>query len=68
MFDDSSVKTFECLNEQLILDPIIVSLDWSLPFEVSCNASCVDLGVVLGQKYEKIPYPSTILTKHLNPI
>ena len=46
--------------------PIIISLDWSKPFEVMCDASGVALGVVLGQKKEKILHPIYYASKSLN--
>lgn len=50
VFDDACVKAFESLKEKFVLAPIIVSPDWSLPFEVICDASGVALGDVLGQR------------------
>ena len=49
-FDESCQKTFGELKEKLVFAPIIISLDWSKPFEVMCYASGVSLSVVLGQK------------------
>lgn len=57
VFYDSCVKALKCLKEQLVLSPIIVSLDWSLTFKVICDASVVDLGVAIGQRCEKILQP-----------
>jgi len=39
---------FNRLKEKLISTPIIISPDWSEPFEVMCDASGMTLGVVLG--------------------
>jgi len=39
---------FNRLKEKLISTPIIISPDWSEPFEVMCDASGMALGVVLG--------------------
>ena len=47
-FDESGLKAFNELNEKLVFAPIIISPDWNNPFEVICDASGVDLGVVLG--------------------
>ncbi|XP_069147089.1 uncharacterized mitochondrial protein AtMg00860-like [Solanum lycopersicum] len=47
-FDESCLKAFGELKEKLVSAPIIISLDWSKPFEVMCDASGVALGVVLG--------------------
>ena len=48
-FTKACLKTFEHLKEKLMTTPIIVSLDWSLPFEIMCDASVLALGYVLGQ-------------------
>jgi len=49
-FDDVCMVAFKCLKEKLISTPIIISPDWSEPFEVMCSASIMSLGLVLGQK------------------
>jgi len=49
-FDDNCMVAFKCLKDTLISTPIIISLDWSEPFEVMCDASGMALGVVLGQE------------------
>nr|GEV16454.1 reverse transcriptase domain-containing protein [Tanacetum cinerariifolium] len=33
--------------------PILIALDWDLSFELMCDASDFDIGVVLGQRQEK---------------
>ncbi|XP_049381251.1 uncharacterized protein LOC125845761 [Solanum stenotomum] len=53
-FDDACMAAFKCLKEKLISTPVIISLDWSEPFEVMCNASGTALGVVLRQKRNKL--------------
>ncbi|TMW95515.1 hypothetical protein EJD97_008725 [Solanum chilense] len=45
------------LKEKLVSAPIIISLDWSEPFEEMCDASEVAPGMVLGQRKDKILYP-----------
>ena len=45
--------------------PIIISPDWSKPFEVMCDASGVVLGVVLGQIRDKILHPIYYVSKAL---
>ena len=56
-FYESCVKEFGELKEKLVSTPIIISLDWCKSFEVRCDACGVSLGVVLGQKRDKILYP-----------
>ena len=46
--------------------PIIISPNWNSPFEVMCDASGVALGVVLGQRKNKILHPIYFASKALN--
>ena len=46
--------------------PIIISPDWSKPFEVMRDASGVDLGVGLGQRRDKILHAIYYASKALN--
>lgn len=50
VFDYTYLKTFGCIKEKLISTPVIVSPDWSLPFEFMYDAISVVLGAVQGQK------------------
>ncbi|GJU23847.1 reverse transcriptase domain-containing protein [Tanacetum coccineum] len=52
-FDEECNKAFETLKEKLTNAPIMVSPNWSLPFELMCNASDFAVGAVLGQCEEK---------------
>jgi len=38
-FSNDCLQVFELLKKKLIIAPIIVTPDWSLHFEVMCNAS-----------------------------
>ena len=53
-FDSQCLKAFTVLKDKLISAPIVVAPDWSFPFELMCDASDYEIGVVLGQKREKI--------------
>ena len=53
-FDSQCLQAFTVLKDKLISDPIVVAPDWSFPFELMCDASDYAIGVVLGQKREKI--------------
>ena len=53
VFDEECEKAFNHLKKMLTSAPIIVPLDWSLPFELMCDASYYALGAVLGQLKDK---------------
>ena len=65
-FDDACLKSFKILKKALISTLIIQPPDWSLPFEIMCDASDYAVGVVLGQtkdkKHHAIAYASKTLT------
>ena len=65
-FDESFLKAFSELKEKLVSAPIIISLDCNSPFQVMCDASGVALGVVLGQRKNKILHPIYYAKKALN--
>lgn len=66
IFDDACLKSFETLKKALISAPIIQPPDWSLPFEIMCDASDYAMGAVLGQtkdkKHHVIAYANKTLT------
>jgi len=53
-FSDNCLKAFNCLKEKLISAPVVVAPDWSLPFEIMCDASDTAVGAVLGQRKNKV--------------
>ena len=65
-FTDGCLKAFHTLKKALISAPIIQPPNWSLPFEIMCDASDYAIGVVLGQtkdkKHHAIAYASKTLT------
>ena len=65
-FTDEFLKAFNTLKKALASAPIIQPLDWSLPFEIMCDASDFAVGAVLGQtkdkKHHAIAYASKTLT------
>ncbi|WMV46442.1 hypothetical protein MTR67_039827 [Solanum verrucosum] len=65
-FDDACLRAFGELKEKFVIAPIIISPDWGQPFEVMCDANGVALGVVLGQRREKILHPIYYASKALN--
>ncbi|CAN6687821.1 unnamed protein product [Malus baccata var. baccata] len=65
-FDDECEKAFNHLKEKLTLAPIIVPPDWSLHFELMCDASDYALGAVLGQMRDKKPHVIYYASRTLN--
>ncbi|XP_070026008.1 uncharacterized protein [Nicotiana sylvestris] len=53
VFDKKCLKAFEELKQNLTMELISVTPDWSLPFELICDASGVADGAVLGQRHNK---------------
>ena len=49
-FSQECLDAFYRIKEALISAPIIQPPDWTLPFEIMCDASDVAVGAVLGQK------------------
>jgi len=56
VFTPECLKAFECLKEKLVSAPIIHSPDWTLPFELMCDASDYAMGAVLGQRINNEPH------------
>ncbi|CAN6554382.1 unnamed protein product [Malus baccata var. baccata] len=55
-FNEECMAAFNHLKELLTTTPIIIPPDWSLPFELMCDASNYALGAVLGQRKDKKPH------------
>jgi hypothetical protein len=55
-FDDNCLLAFNTLKQRLTTAPIITTPDWSLPFELMCDASDYAVGAVLGQRKDKLPH------------
>nr|GEU61160.1 DNA-directed DNA polymerase [Tanacetum cinerariifolium] len=67
LFSKECVEAFQTLKRKLTEAPILIALDWDLPFELMCDASDFAIGAVLGQCQEKhfrhIHYASKTITK-----
>ncbi|XP_068344181.1 uncharacterized protein [Pyrus communis] len=61
VFNEEYEKAFKHLKEMLTSALNIVPPDWSLPFELMCDASDYAIGAVLGQRKNKEPH--YLLTK-----
>jgi len=65
-FDQECVAVFERLKEKLTTAPIITAPDWSLGFEIMCDASDYAVGAVLGQRKGKLFYVIHYVSKVLS--
>ncbi|KAD6795899.1 hypothetical protein E3N88_06795 [Mikania micrantha] len=66
VFYEECMKAFKFLKERLVSAPILVAPDWSLPFELMCDASDQAVGAVLGQRREKHFHPIYYASETLN--
>ncbi|CAN6567570.1 unnamed protein product [Malus baccata var. baccata] len=65
-FTKECTESFNQHKELLTTAPIIVPPDWSLPFELMCDASDYALGAVLGQRKDKRPHVIYYASRTLN--
>ncbi|GKB93639.1 reverse transcriptase domain-containing protein [Tanacetum coccineum] len=65
-FSDDCKKAFIILKERLTTTPIIISLDWNVPFKLMCDASDFAVGAVLGQRIDGKFQPIYYASKTLN--
>ncbi|KAM1181423.1 hypothetical protein ACFX19_000025 [Malus domestica] len=65
-FNEECEKEFKHLKEMLTSAPIIRPPDWSIPFELMCDASDYALGAVLGQMKDKQPHVIYYASRTLN--
>ena len=52
--DESCISAFDEITSRLVTDPIMLTPDWNNDYEIMCDANDYAMGVVLGQKGEKI--------------
>jgi len=55
-FGEGGKKAFDALKAALVTLPNIKSPDWTLPFEIMCDASNYALGVVLAQRVDGLSH------------
>jgi hypothetical protein len=60
------MEAFNTLKKLLTSAPIIMAPDWSLLFELMCDASDFALGAVLGQRINKVPHAIYYASRTLN--
>ncbi|KAJ9535221.1 hypothetical protein OSB04_un001694 [Centaurea solstitialis] len=66
-FNDSCLEAFEKLKKELTSAPIIQPPDWTLPFELMCDASDFAIGAVLGQRKDGRVHAIHYASKTLDP-
>nr|XP_028961446.1 uncharacterized protein LOC103417976 [Malus domestica] len=57
---------FNKLKDLLSSAPIITAPDWTLPFELMCDASDYIVGAILGQRRDKLPHVIYYASRTLN--
>ncbi|XP_070055412.1 uncharacterized protein [Nicotiana tomentosiformis] len=65
-FNDDCIRAFELLKLKLTTPPIITTPNWSVSFELMCDASDEAVGDVLGQHINKIFHPVYYASKTMN--
>ncbi|CAN6695145.1 unnamed protein product [Malus baccata var. baccata] len=65
-FNEACEKAFNHLKDSLTTAPIITPPDWSIPFELMCDASNYALGAILGQRKNKQPNVIYYASRTLN--
>ncbi|CAN6583699.1 unnamed protein product [Malus baccata var. baccata] len=66
VFDEVRLEAFKKLKTLLTTTPIIATPNWSLPFELMCDASDYAVGSVLGQRKDKLPQVICYASRTLN--
>ncbi|XP_070015677.1 uncharacterized protein [Nicotiana sylvestris] len=56
-FNDDCMRAFEFLKLKLTTTPITTAQNWSVPFELMCDASDAAMGAILRQRINKIFHP-----------
>ncbi|KAL4331973.1 hypothetical protein GQ457_07G007960 [Hibiscus cannabinus] len=64
--DKAKIDAFEILKNKLVKAPIVAPPDWTLPFELMCDASDYAVGTVLGQRKGNIFHPIYYASKIVN--
>ncbi|GJS25722.1 reverse transcriptase domain-containing protein [Tanacetum coccineum] len=65
-FSEECIQAFDTLKRELTQAPIMIKPDWSLPFEIMCDASDYVVGAVLGQRIDKHFKPIHYASKTMN--
>nr|GEW34649.1 reverse transcriptase domain-containing protein [Tanacetum cinerariifolium] len=62
------IKAFQTLKKKLTEAPILIALNWDLPFELMRDTSDFVIGTVLGQRHEKHFKPIHYASKTMNDV
>nr|GFB02824.1 retrovirus-related Pol polyprotein from transposon 17.6 [Tanacetum cinerariifolium] len=62
------IKAFQTLKKKLTEAPILIALNWDMPFELMCDASDFAIGTVLGQRHEKYFRPTHYASKTMTDV
>ena len=54
------------LKEKMVTAPILVFLNWKLPFHVHVDASSIALGIILAQPGEGLDHPIAFASRKLS--
>ena len=65
-FDEECLKAYKFLREAVTKALIIQPPDWSLPFEIMCNAFDFTIRAILGQRVNKYPIMIYYASRTLN--
>ncbi|GJZ74098.1 reverse transcriptase domain-containing protein [Tanacetum coccineum] len=65
-FSKECIQAFDILKRELTQAPIMIKLDWSLPFEIMCDASDYPFRAELGQRIDKHFKPIHYASKTMN--
>ncbi|CAA6674259.1 unnamed protein product [Spirodela intermedia] len=65
-FDEKCFESFSEIKRLLTEAPILQAPDWSLPFEIMCDASNYAVGAVLGQTKESKPIVISYASKTIS--
>ncbi|KAD4180319.1 hypothetical protein E3N88_28910 [Mikania micrantha] len=66
MFSHECLHAFKLLKKKLVNAPIMIALDWALPFELMFDTSDFAVGAVLGQRKDKHFHSIYYASKTLN--
>jgi len=66
IFDDQCLESFHKLKQALVSAPIMQPPDWSLPFEIMCDASDYAVGAVFRQRKDKKMHAIYYASRTLN--